>query len=248
MSNAMDTIELNLEETYEITNALDFYSRIWIGQYGEMLLCTGYPAGVFGTDPTQHKLEDIVRRMRAITLPSIKHFGISGSLSIWSSETDDRAVCAYDMKQVIRFARAWHLHPGGGMTVDFDTPWIRGSLPEVTCSCTGSAEDFMFTLQADPLNLALVAEALGVYDLGMRGKIAQMMGHFTDSPEALELASATEPLFQKVAGKAGWIVFGDGDDLALKLISKLLALPDVAEQMETVCKGTWKHGTSDGRS
>ena len=241
----MDTIELNLEETHEITSSPDFYSRIWMGQYGEMLLCTGYLTGIFGDDPIQHKLEDIVRRMRDVTLPSTRHLGMSGFLGIWSNKTDDRAICAYDMKQVIRFARAWHLHPEGGMTVDFYTPWIRGSLPEVTCSCMGSEEDFMLTLQAEPLGLALVVEALEVYGLGMRGQIAQMMDHFTDSPEALELATATEPLFRKVADEAGWIVFGEGDDRIPKLRSRLLVLPGVAEQIETVRKGTWRHGTSD---
>lgn len=242
----MDTIELNLEETRRMTSALDFYSRIWIGQYGEMLLCTGYFTSVFDQDPTQRKLEDIMCRMHAIILPSIGHFDMSGSLGIWSNKTDDRAICAYDMQQVIRFARARHLHPEGGMTVDFNTPWIRGSLPKVTCTCTGNQEDFVLTLQAESLNLALVAEALEVYDLGLRGQITQMMGHFTDSPEALVLASTTEPLFRKVADEAGWIVFGEGDRLIPELRSRILALPDVEEQVKTVSSGIWKHGTSGG--
>lgn len=115
----MDTTHITLtgEEINLSVNALDFYSRIWIGQYDEIL----WNHRMFLDHKEVGKIEDNVtlflQMVRMLVLPDLGP-ELNGSYGIYNPVIDKKAQLAYNMQQVIRYKYAYAKYPEGGIQVD----------------------------------------------------------------------------------------------------------------------------------
>lgn len=146
-------LELINDEIFMVINSLDFYSRIWIGQYDEidsLLHLYGY------NESDSLNFEDYEKeylKLRSIMIPKLANDNFSCSLGIWNVETDNRAKSAYDMQQTIRYTQAWYKHPEGGIGTDFNTPILEGELPQIRCECQGDTMECSMILSGDKSNI-----------------------------------------------------------------------------------------------
>ena len=188
-------IMLDFEQARRLVRALDFYSRVWIGQYRNIMLELSFhhPAGrTIGREPAP-VIKALLTAIRALAIPRLAEESWGTNLGIWSEDakriSGNRAASAYDLQQVVRHAIAWHLHPEGGHTVDFGKPILHGDWPAPVCACRGASEaDFSLTIELVPEQHALLDEALGAYADFLQLDFARMFTHFTDHVRALELA------------------------------------------------------------
>ncbi len=188
-------IMLDFEQARRLVRALDFYSRVWIGQYRNIMLELSFhhPAGrTIGREPAP-VIKALLTAIRALAIPRLAEESWGTNLGIWSEDakriSGNRAASAYDLQQVVRHAIAWHLHPEGGHTVDFGKPILHGDWPAPVCACRGASEaDFSLTIELVPEQRALLDEALGAYADFLQLDFARMFTHFTDHVRALELA------------------------------------------------------------
>ena len=110
-----------------LTEALDLFSRIGMGQFGEI----GYILSVYQNKNTSedsytkiNKIDEIRRLAREA---ANIWMGSSGSYhGITSDNISDVFRVAWDLQQVIRHRLAWDRSPSGGLQVNFDTP-LRSS-------------------------------------------------------------------------------------------------------------------------
>ena len=199
---------LDHEQTHHVIQALDSYSRIWMGQYSDIawnlrLIFDLYRLDEKGLDCA---IRGLLEAIRALAIPKLAAFSFHGSFGIWSPETEllsgGRACNAYDMQQVIRHAEAWHTHPAGGFGVSFSEPWIRGSLQPLICSCKGESEkSFRMALHLQPEHLELLQEATEAYALLLELRLHDMFELFFDETNTLELASTLEHLLDRVVSQ-----------------------------------------------
>ena len=110
---------------YNSIRTLDFYSRIYIGQYEYMVdpLIFDFKKDWSYTDEMAF-FRGSALWLRGICIPTLKGRDFNASLGIWSPDTDKNAVKAYDIAQVLRYQMAYHFHSEGGPTVDFGVPLI----------------------------------------------------------------------------------------------------------------------------
>lgn len=191
-------LELTKEEVSIVIAALDFYSRIWIGQYDEinsLLRLHGYAdSGV-----TIEEYKEAYLRLRSILIPELTGEDFNCSLGIWNSETNSLAKSAYDMQQIIRYTQAWYTHPEGWIGVDFHTPILEGELPQIKCECRENAAGYVMTISGEESNYRLLSECLQVYGCLFEGKIGEIFKHYTDAAEAVQYAKDIEEAYGKIA-------------------------------------------------
>ena len=188
-------IMLDFEQAQRLVRALDFYSRVWIGQYRNIMLELSFhhPAGrKIGREPAP-VIKAVLAAIRALAIPRLAEESWGTNFGIWSEDakriSGNRAASAYDLQQVVRHAIAWHLHPEGGHTVDFGKPILHGDWPAAACTCRGASEaDFSLTIELVPEQRVLLDEALGAYADFLQLDFVRMFTHFTDHVRALELA------------------------------------------------------------
>lgn len=191
-------LELTNEEVYTVIDALDFYSRIWIGQYDEinsLLRLHGFMKS------ESHKIENRkgdYLKLRNILLPSLENEDFNCSLGIWNTKTNSLAKSAYDMQQIIRYTQAWYLHPEGGIGVNFNTPILEGELPQIKCRCRGDATECAMTISGEESNYHLILECVEVYGCLFECKIEEMFKHYTGEIEAIQLAKDIEEAYVKI--------------------------------------------------
>lgn len=106
-------------------SALEFYSRVRMGQF-HVISDEFRFEHEFNQDNARFYLD----RLRELVFPELEsneYYGIYNDIVGPGQE-------AWDIHQVIRYARAWKRHPEGGWTVDFSTPIKAGKepLPEIT--------------------------------------------------------------------------------------------------------------------
>lgn len=189
------SVDLDSTQVGLLLRSLDFYSRMWIGQYEEVEWRMRLNIrDLQACQKNQVRREKKWLEMRNLVLPELRNLGLSGSYGIWNPSVCDRAQSAYDMQQVIRHAWAWRCNPAGGIGVNFDEPWIRGLLPSVGCSCSGEGEETHCLIRLLPAHARPAREALEVSRLLAKGNIREVMMHFTDNKDALAIASEIEQL------------------------------------------------------
>ena len=113
-------IEMTEGQAWIVNEALDLYSRIWMGQIDEpfqMLrgFCDRYPK----TEEDSEGVDLALALLSKIYFPELQGGGYH---SIGSCKTDERAKIAYDVQQSIRNKVAWANKPDGGYGVDFHSP------------------------------------------------------------------------------------------------------------------------------
>ncbi|WP_165045512.1 hypothetical protein [Adlercreutzia sp. ZJ138] len=188
-------VVLENDEVSILMNALDTYSRIWVGQYDHI----EWELRMLSPAPEEYNLKKSVRReawlrMREYVLPELSSMPLSASLGIWNEHTNDRGQTAYDIVQVVRHARAWHKNPEGGIERDFDRPWIHGSLPPIQCSCEGKGDSLLTTLVLTSAHAFLMTDALSVLSSIIQQNLFETMSHYTINEEALDTAKSIEEL------------------------------------------------------
>ena len=198
---------LDLSETLALIEALDFYSRIWIGQFEAIEWQLRYS---FCTEADYWDKQPLILeslwRARALAFPELAGRNIHSSWGIWSDKADaaskGRAVAAYDMQQVIRYETAWHRNPEGGMTTWFRCPVLDGKLPQIACTCTGETDnDFSCAITLHEENAELMIEALRIFVFMENHFVPAVISCFTTSREAFEAAIEVESLIAEWASK-----------------------------------------------
>lgn len=195
---------LHLTSETEIRNiirSLDFYSRIWIGQYLEIdnemiwLIKKTYD------DVRENEIIPLFLQLRNRMMPaSIRDIGqtLYASYGIFSDKVDERAGTAYDMQQVIRYTLAWFLHPEGGWTVDFGSPLRAGRVyPVPKASCTKNDKNIeMDVFLSDKSQFTIIENAIKILDCVYSENIEQMFSYYTDDKDALAAASEIEKIYK----------------------------------------------------
>ena len=113
----------------EIIKALDLYSRLLIGQYDEILVNAAFKTKLYKLYQNKELYQQIIDTLihiRKICINELHARGLNASLGIWHPLTPLQAKRAYDIQQILRYQMAYHEHPEGGHTVDFNTPFIHG--------------------------------------------------------------------------------------------------------------------------
>lgn len=191
-------ITLNNHQVLRAINSLDVYSRIFIGQYREINWEIRFNA-VDATDDWEKfeekeaQREGILKAIRNIVIPDLEYLSFNASHGIWNFEQNDpRAIDAYDLQQAIRYKDAWHRLPEGGITRNFDKPWIRGRFPKPVIEITGGQDNYEMTIVLLPEQFQIMLEAANVLRYIHRGEFRKMFEVYTDNEEALRCAELLE--------------------------------------------------------
>ena len=80
----MHELEFTDNEIRIVLNALDFYSRIWIGQYDHMLWDLRWYRNCSQLDAVDDTLRRKFWDIRNITLPGLRKYSLNGSYGIFS--------------------------------------------------------------------------------------------------------------------------------------------------------------------
>lgn len=99
------SVDLNATQVGALLESLDFYSRMWMGQYEEVewrMRFTAHDLQIIEADQPLRERKWL--KMRNLVLPELKGMGLSVSYGIWNPEVSDRAQSAHDMKRVIGHA------------------------------------------------------------------------------------------------------------------------------------------------
>lgn len=108
------TLELSEKQAGIVEEALEFYSRIHMGQFEE--LGNFFHKRNYNRDEFRH-LTDQLRRCVFPELQRNAYYGICDKKHL-----SDNARIAWDIQQVIRHGVSWKRYPNGGITVNFDPP------------------------------------------------------------------------------------------------------------------------------
>ena len=190
-------LTLTVEACYLIINALDLYSRIWIGQYERMDDLSIYDTG--GRWNRNTKSHMLFQQIRDLLIPSLCGHGdyTCCSLGIWSDETNIKAINAYDIQQRLRYEISWFRKPEGSITVDFDEPWIRGSLGDCSVFCEKIEDSIRVSLYLSTGQLDTIQTSLEVYKLLTDRNIYEAFRYYTNDDKALELAKELTAVYEK---------------------------------------------------
>ena len=192
-------IKLSNRDVSTAIKSLDIYGRIFIGQYDhinwEIRLNAPFNKDEWRQfEEKEHEREAILVAIKKLVLPNQAALGFYGSNGIWNEENDPRAIDAYDLQQTIRYSDAWKRFPEGGVTRNFDEPWIRGRYPKVSIEIVGDAKKYEMTIELLPEQYEIMVEAAKVYQYLYKGKFKKMFSLYTDNPKALSLAKDMENL------------------------------------------------------
>lgn len=206
MENNKNTIFVlnNTEEISEVINALDFYSRIWIGQYLEIDNQMVWLKKELYKENSREKVTPLLLIIRNRLLPDLS-IGIGNilhaSYGIYSDQINKRARIAYDMQQVISYTAAWYLHPEGGLGVDFGKPLpAEDTIPLITATCfSHNKEIAMKVTFLDPLQWQILKDAVAVLNCLYHGKIHDLFAYYTNDKVALEIAKDVEKYYAGIA-------------------------------------------------
>lgn len=112
---------LSKKQVQVLTEALEFYVRIGIGQFEEV--ARPY---TFKVEPEEM---DKARSALEIAKMILTGFPANASHGIYSSDISDDYRVAYDIERVIRHYLAWEKNPSGGFGVDYQKPFVSSQQP-----------------------------------------------------------------------------------------------------------------------
>ena len=107
------------EQARCVVGALDLSMRIRLGQWREIIeCCMDYESGKMDEwCKRREEAEEILLQARKIVMPELSGWG--HSYGVYNREGTERE---YNVLLAVRSALAWHKHPEGGYTVNFDRP------------------------------------------------------------------------------------------------------------------------------
>lgn len=193
-------LELWGSEAYLVINALDFYSRIWIGQYDHIMYEMRWQKDCGKLDAQENKLIDLFKSVRQITLPELALYGFSGSHGIFSEDRDVRAAIAYDLQQEIRYKKAWFEYPAGGYTVDFGTPLPceDDPYPFPKAACRKEGEETIVYMEVVAAQAKIIVEALEIRYCLENNDFAALFAHYTENEQALGYAEQISEIYSAI--------------------------------------------------
>lgn len=190
-------------EIGECINALDFYNRMYLGQYNNIdfqisMMHIREDLSFFRDCRfTREKLYTAIRS-RVFKDTNIAEWDLNGSLGIWCENTSDNAKCSYDIQQILRYNRAYACNPEGGITVDFNPPIIEGSLTPIECVCKKEKDSVIESIRVNSGHLQIMDDAFKVYYYFNRLRITDMFKYYTNDGICLEIASVIEKLYRGI--------------------------------------------------
>ena len=173
-----------------IISSLDFYMRMYIGQYREILFDLRWYRDCSYLDNLEDQLRIKFMQIRNILLPGITGYGWSGSYGIFNPDVDYRAGIAYDMMQVFRNKLAYFKHPEGGITVDFN-PLMHCEndpydFPSVKCSIRDGK--IYVEVEVNNEHVQIMNNALQINNAKFNCRIRELFSYYTSDEEALRIA------------------------------------------------------------
>lgn len=192
-------LQLSDGEITTCINALDFYSRIFIGQYDKIDGTLGWSVRnmpQFSQDRATREFLYGAIRSRIFKGTFLERETFAASFGIWSEETDDRAMVAYDIQQIMRNKAAWTRNPEGGFGVDFDRPLIHSSQPEVACSCRKDGDAIYEEISMNPIHADIMFQACRNFAMLLSFRIRQLFEYYTEDKIALEIADLVMKLYR----------------------------------------------------
>lgn len=112
------TLIMTQDQALNLSKACEFYSRVMMGQFGEIAFQTMMPhIGKPDFCERREQMQNLLYQARRFAFPELT--GPGHSYGVGHSVTSDRA---WEVYQVLRHAIAWTNHPEGGSTVDFHPP------------------------------------------------------------------------------------------------------------------------------
>lgn len=137
MSDTKYILTMTDDQAKVIARACDFYARILLGQFDEIVWETLERSSPFTSDYTErrNKMELLLLQAKECAFPELhgySHYGVG------HDKTSDTAWNAY---QAIRYCIAWHNHPEGGGTVDFRKPIDFGNVGIPECIAKDETEN-----------------------------------------------------------------------------------------------------------
>lgn len=170
--------------------ALDFYVRILIGQYNNLLWG-------LRDDPlddsaaSREALSRTLLMIRHKILPDIDSLGLSGSYGIYSRERDVRAGEAYNIMLELRYHLAWLNSPEGGSSGEFEPPlWAADDPyphPHAFFFVDAKGEGAV-NVKLCREQLQIIIDALGMYAGYLHYQFQDVFRYLTDDKEVLETA------------------------------------------------------------
>lgn len=199
-------IKYNKQEMRKIINALDFYSRIWIGQYDHILWELRWTRDCDQLDKLDNELAARLMRMRNILQPELMAYGWSASHGIFSDEISYKAGVAYDMQQVFRYELATFLEPDEkkrSWCVDFNTPMKCDLDPYKfpKAKCFEKDGDVYEEINVEKEQYEIIQDALVIKEALLNGDITRIFSFYTDDDEVLKLANKVTELLATVERK-----------------------------------------------
>lgn len=124
-------LTLNVKQVSVLIQALDFFSRIGIGQIEEVQTMLRHK---------EHTMPGNVEAVRSF-LDAVKKqlMGLDSNETwgVFHQKVSDEFKVAWDLQQVIRNKLSWTLNPAGGFGVCFDEPMKAGTEPLATMNQVG---------------------------------------------------------------------------------------------------------------
>ena len=196
----MHELEFTDNEILIILQALDLYSRIWIGQYDHILWDLRWYRNCNQLDELDKTLRREFLDIRNIVLPGLYEYSLNGSYGIFSPDRDTKAAIAYDMQQEFRYRRAWFLKPEGGYTVDFGRPLPCNDDPcdFPKADCYDVDGEFRIKIYIVDTQLKVIIDALNIGILESDCQIRKLFEYYTDDQEALQIAEKVTELLTSI--------------------------------------------------
>lgn len=191
-------LTLNASEISQIITCLDFYSRIWIGQYLEIDNEMLWIKEDISRSDSEIAVTPFFREIRKKVLPKLEE-SLHSSYGIFSHDIDVHAGIAYDLQQVIRYTQAWFVNPEGGWTVDYGRPLqANKEIPLANAECNRVDDKlFMKLTLTDPIQLSVLQDAVKIYQCLLQDKIRELFTYYTKDEESLRFAERIEKYYKK---------------------------------------------------
>lgn len=173
-----------------IISSLDFYMRMYIGQYREILFDLRWYRDCSYLDDLEDELRIQFLQIRNILLPDIVGYGWSGSYGIFNPDVDYRAGIAYDMMQVFRNKLAYFNHPEGGITVDFNPLMHCENDPyDFPCvECSNKHGKVYVKIDINNEHLEIISNALRINNAKYNCSFRELFSYYTKDEAALRVA------------------------------------------------------------
>lgn len=195
-------ITLRGDEIGLALNALDFYSRIWIGQYEEILWIDRMYFDFDKIKEIEGEVRTYLQYLRLRTMPELGP-SLNGSYGIYNPIIDLRSSIAYNMQQVIRYKYAWARFPEGGIGVDFGKPMQCGKTPLPDGEIHKEGDEWVISIEGKTEEdteryRSVLLDSLIIRKYTMDVDVVSLFKYYTDNEDALRFAEKIQEVYDKI--------------------------------------------------